>query len=79
MNPFRTLPKVRYEGPDTKNDLAFRYYNPDELVEGKPMREHLRFSAAFWHCMRNTLSDPFGVGTAFMPWDDESNTLDNAI
>ena len=42
------------------------------------MREHLRFASCYWHTMRNTLADPFGVGTALMPWEDGSNTLDNA-
>ena len=78
MAYFPDIEKIRYEGPDTKNPLAFRHYNPDEVVEGKTMREHLRFAAAYWHCMRNPLGDPFGEGTALMPWDDGSDSLDNA-
>jgi xylose isomerase len=73
------VPKIQYEGPDSKNPFAFKWYNPDELVEGKPMRDHLRFAAAYWHVMRNELSDPFGGGTALMPWDDRSDSLDNAL
>ena len=72
------LPKVSYEGPDSRNPLAFHWYDADRLVEGKSMREHLRFASCYWHTMRNTLADPFGVGTALMPWEDGSNTLDNA-
>ncbi|HRQ90595.1 MAG TPA: xylose isomerase, partial [Bacteroidia bacterium] len=48
-------------------------------VGGKPMKEHLRFAAAYWHVMRNELADPFGGGTAVMPWDDRSNSVENAL
>ena len=73
------IPGIAFEGPTSRNPLAFKWYNPVEEVEGKPMREHLRFAAAYWHCMRNELADPFGGGTALMPWDDRSNSLDNAL
>lgn len=72
------VPKIPYEGPSSKNPLAFKHYNPEELVEGKPMREHLRFAAAYWHVMRGQLADPFGEGTALMPWDDGSDSIENA-
>ena len=75
---FPDVPKIQYEGSDSKNPLAFKHYNPDEVVEGKPMRDHFRFAAAYWHCMRNPLGDPFGVGTAQMPWDDGSDSVENA-
>ena len=78
-NYFKTIPKIDYEGPSSDNPFAFHYYNPDEVVAGKTMREHLRFGAAYWHCMRNELADPFGVGTAHMPWDNGQPTLDNAL
>ena len=76
---FPDVPKVRFEGPDSDNPFAFRHYNPDEQVDGKSMKDHLRFGAAYWHCMRNPLGDPFGVGTALMPWDDGSDSLHNAL
>jgi xylose isomerase len=75
---FPTIPKITFEGPKSKNPFAFNHYNPDELVEGKSMRDHLRFAAAYWHVMRNPLADPFGGGTALMPWDDGSNSVANA-
>ncbi len=75
---FPDVPKIQYEGSESKNPLAFKHYNADEEVEGKPMRDHFRFGAAYWHCMRNPLSDPFGVGTAQMPWDDGSDSVENA-
>ncbi len=74
-----TFQKVAYEGPESTNPLSFKHYNPDELVDGKSMKEHLRFAAAYWHCMRNELSDPFGAGTAIMPWDDGTDSTDNAL
>lgn len=73
------IPAIAYEGPASKNPFAFKHYNPNELIEGKTMKEHLRFAAPYWHVMRNTLGDPFGTGTALMPWDDGSDSLDNAL
>jgi len=78
MPAFPDIAKIRYEGPQSTNPLAFRHYNPDEMVEGKSMREHLRFSVAYWHTMRGTGSDPFGPGTMLRPWDTGDDSLDNA-
>jgi len=75
---FPKIKKIKYEGPDSKNPLAFKWYNEDEIVAGKTMKEHLRFSVVYWHTFRNPLSDPFGVGTAFRPWDDGSESVKNA-
>lgn len=79
MSEAFSIPRIPFEGPESKNPLAFRHYNPEELVEGKPMRAHLRFAAPYWHVMRNVLSDPFGSGTALMPWDDGSDSTENAL
>jgi xylose isomerase len=79
MKPaFPQIPKNTYEGPQSKNPLAFKHYNADEVVEGKTMREHLRFAVAYWHTFRATGSDPFGAGTLQRPWDDGSNSVSNA-
>ncbi len=75
---FPKIKKIKYEGPDSKNPLSFKWYNEDEVVAGKTMKEHLRFSVVYWHTFRNPLSDPFGVGTAFRPWDDGSESVKNA-
>jgi xylose isomerase len=75
---FPGISKIQYEGPDSKNPLAFHHYNPDEVIAGKTMAEHLRFSVCYWHTFRGTGADPFGVGTMQRPWDDGSNSLDNA-
>lgn len=79
MTYFPEVPKIAYEGPDSKNLLAFRHYNPDEIVEGKPMRDHFRFSVAYWHTFRGTGSDPFGPGTAVRPWEDGTDSVEMAI
>src|SRR2546423_5637361 len=76
---FPEVSKIRYEGPDSTNPLAFRHYNADEIVEGKPMKEHLRFSVAYWHTFRGTGSDPFGPGTMKRPWEDGTDSVDMAI
>ena len=76
---FPKVPKrIPFEGPTSRNPLAFKHYNADERIEGRTMRDHLRFSVVYWHTFRNQLADPFGVGTAVRPWDDGSNSVANA-
>jgi xylose isomerase len=75
---FPGISKVQYEGPGSKNPLAFKHYNADELVEGKSMKDHLRFSVTYWHTIRGQLSDMFGSGTAVRPWEDGSNSMNMA-
>lgn len=76
---FPDVPQIQYEGPDSKNPLAFRHYNPEEIVEGRSMKEWLRFSVCYWHTFRGTGVDPFGSPTLQRPWDDGSESLDNAL
>ena len=64
MEFFKNIDKVKYEGTGSKNPLAFRFYNPDEMVGGKTMRQQLRFAMSYWHTMCAEGSDMFGVGTA---------------
>ena len=75
---FPDIKKIKFEGPQTKNPLAFKHYNPDEVVEGKSMKDHLRFSVTYWHTFRGMGADMFGVGTAVRPWDDGTNSVENA-
>ena len=75
---FPDISKIEYEGPESKNPLAFKHYNGEELVEGKSMADHLRFSVAYWHAFRNGCADPFGPPTRQMPWDDGSESIENA-
>jgi len=75
---FPQISKIRFEGPKSKNPLAFKHYNANQKVEGKTMKEHLRFAVAYWHTMRGTGSDPFGPGTAIRPWEDGTDSVSNA-
>ena len=79
MSPaFPRVSKVRYEGPRSKNPLAFKHYNAGEKVEGRTMKDWLRFSVVYWHTFRNRLADQFGAGTAIRPWDDGTESVTNA-
>lgn len=78
MTYFPNVGPIHFEGPDSKNALAFQHYNADELIEGKSMRDHLRFSVVYWHTFRGTGADPFGGPTLQRPWDDGSNSVENA-
>ena len=66
---FPNIGKIKYEGPDSKNPLSFKFYNEEKKVVGKTMREHFRFSVAYWHTLCGTGSDPFGPGTKEFPWN----------
>jgi xylose isomerase len=79
MSAFPDIAKIKFEGPESKNPLAFRHYNESELVEGKSMKDHLRFSVAYWHTFRGTGLDPFGSGTMIRPWEGKADTVDNAV
>jgi xylose isomerase len=79
MQYFPEVGKIPFEGPSSKNPLAYRYYNENEMIEGKSMKDHLRLSVVYWHTFRGTGSDPFGASTMIRPWDDGSNSVDNAI
>ncbi|MBL9192076.1 MAG: xylose isomerase [Opitutaceae bacterium] len=72
---FSGLDRVAYEGPSSENPLAFRHYNPAEVIDGKTMKEHMRFSIAYWHSFRGTGSDPFGPGTIVRPWEQGKDAV----
>ncbi|MCH2114099.1 MAG: xylose isomerase [Pirellulales bacterium] len=78
MSAFPEIDRIPFEGPDSKNPLAFRHYDPNEQVEGMAMRDHLRFSVVYWHTFRGQGADPFGPGTAVRPWEDGSDSVENA-
>ena len=63
MEYFVNIPKIKYEGKESTNPLSFKFYNPDEVIAGKTMREHLRFAMSYWHTMCAEGADMFGVGT----------------
>ncbi len=72
---FKGIPAIKYEGPDSDNDFAFRHYNPNEVVMGKPLKDHLRFAAAYWHSFAWPGSDPFGGQTLDRPWFGDTMEL----
>jgi len=72
---FPGIKKIRYEGPKSRNPLAFKWYNPKEEVSGKTLRDHLRFSIAYWHTMKGGGADPFGSPTWMRPWNASSNPM----
>jgi xylose isomerase len=72
-------PQIRFEGPGTANPLAFRHYDPAEVVDGRTLEEHLRFSIAYWHSFRGVGADPFGPGTIVRPWERGKDPLSVAL
>ena len=76
---FPGISPIRYEGPGTKNMLAFRHYDADAIIEGQPMRDHFRFAVSYWHTFRGTGSDPFGAATMIRPWEIGGDTLAAAV
>jgi xylose isomerase len=78
MPAFPDIEKIRFEGTKSKNMLAFHHYDENEVIEGKPMKDHLRFAVAYWHTFRGTGLDPFGPGTMVRPWEAAEDTVENA-
>lgn len=72
---FKGIGRIPFEGADSRNPLAFHWYEPERPVAGKPMKEHLRFSVAYWHTFCGNGGDPFGVGTRPMPWDEPQDPI----
>ncbi len=72
---FPEVSQIHYEGPKSRNPLAFKWYNADEVVAGRKMKDHLRFSVVYWHTMRGAGADMFGWGTALRPWELGEGTL----
>ena len=75
---FPGIQKIKFEGKGSDNPLSFKYYDPEKLVNGKPMREHLRFATAYWHTFCGTGGDPFGPGTKIYPWDVTNDPIQSA-
>lgn len=75
---FKGIGGIQYEGKESDNPLAFKYYNPDHLVAGKTMREHFKFAMAYWHTLCGTGGDPFGPGTKSFPWAQSSDPVQAA-
>jgi xylose isomerase len=73
---FPGIGKIKFEGKDSKNPLAFKWYNEDEVVAGKTMKEHFRFALSYWHAMTGSGDDPFGDETMVFPWDDPDDAME---
>jgi xylose isomerase len=67
---FPSIGKIAFEGKDSRNPLAFKWYDENRIIAGKSMKEHFRFSMAYWHTLLGTGSDPFGPGTRDFPWEE---------
>lgn len=78
MPAFPKIPKIPFEGSQSKNPLAFKHYNADEMVEGKSMADHLRFSVVYWHTMCGQGADMFGGPTAIRPWEKGKSGIELA-
>lgn len=75
---FPGISKIQYEGPESKNPMAFKWYEADKMVGGKSMKEYLRFAVAYWHTFCGDGGDPFGPGTQIFPWVGASDKMDAA-
>lgn len=75
---FKGIGSIEFEGPASKNPLSYRFYDPNRMVAGKPMAEHLRFAMAWWHTLCASGEDPFGKSTFNQPWNTSSDPIQKA-
>jgi xylose isomerase len=75
---FATIPPIKFEGLESDNPLAFRWYDENRVVAGKTMKEHLRFAGAYWHSFNGSGADPFGEATHLFPWDADQDPIARA-
>ena len=75
---FKGIEKIKYEGTSSHNPLAFRWYNENQVVAGKTMKEHFRFACAYWHSFCGSGADPFGEPTHLFEWDTKSDPVERA-
>jgi len=75
---FKGIDKIKFEGRESDNPLAFKFYDENREVGGKTMKEHFRFAACYWHTFCGTGGDPFGPGTKVFPWDEKMNAVEAA-
>jgi len=72
---FKNIDTIKFEGRESDNPLAFKWYDENRVVAGKTLKEHLRFSMAYWHTLCNTGEDPFGASTETFSWDKNENAI----
>jgi len=73
---FKGIGQIQFEGPQSKNPMAFKWYNADQVINGKTMKEYLRFAIAYWHTLCGQGGDPFGPGTKAFPWDEPKDVME---
>jgi xylose isomerase len=75
---FKNVPQIKYEGPETDNPFAFRWYDENKIVGGKTMKDFLRFACAYWHSFCGSGADPFGEPTHLFPWNEKPDAVERA-
>lgn len=75
---FKNIEKIQFEGRESDNPLAFKWYDEDKIVAGKTLKEHLRFAVAYWHTFNNKGGDPFGADTETFEWDKKQDPIERA-
>ncbi|POY37470.1 xylose isomerase [Solitalea longa] len=75
---FKGIGQIKFEGPQTDNPFAYRWYDGNKVVAGKTMKEHLRFAVAYWHSFCGSGADPFGEATHIFPWNEKAEAVDRA-
>jgi xylose isomerase len=75
---FKDINQIKYEGPESDNPFAFRWYDENKIVAGKTLKDHLRFACAYWHSFVNDGSDPFGPGTHIFEWNKKPDAVERA-
>ena len=75
---FKGISQIKFEGIESDNPLAFRWYDENRVVAGKTLKEHFRFAGAYWHSFVGNGADPFGAPTHIFPWDKKSDPIERA-
>jgi len=75
---FKGIGQIKYEGPESDNPLAYRWYDENKVVAGKTLKEHLRFAVAYWHSFNANGADPFGGATLKFAWDEKTDPIERA-
>ena len=75
---FKSIPQIKYEGLESDNPLAFRWYDENKMVAGKTMKDYLRFACAYWHSFCGSGADPFGEPTHLFPWNEKTDAIERA-
>ncbi len=75
---FPGIGKIKFEGKESKNPLSYKYYDEKKVINGKTLKEHMRFAMAYWHTMTGTGGDPFGPGTKNFPWETKKDEVEKA-